>query len=495
MLKRAQNFHWASFLCILNLQVFAQDLDSMQVSLEPTGFIDDSLFVQKVDSLWLQLIDERLGFLNDSTLDTAIITLPETSDQYKKGFEQLNRKTPLNLVYNEELDPYINSYLRYKGELSKLLGLSKLYFPEMEKQLDLYQMPLELRNLSVVESALNPNARSYKGATGLWQFMLPTGKEYGLTINSYIDERKDFIKSTEAACIYLNQLYSIYGVWELAIAAYNCGPGNVNKAIRFAGGSNNFWEIRPYLPRETRKYVPKFMAMCYLMEYGELHGIKPMKLDLEFWQVDTVTIKKEIRFDQIEEFTDISNATLKSLNPHYKLGVIPASDDGMTLVIPVKYSAQFAENRDSISTYKPNKKTQYIKQAQNTSPNFAGNKSYYKVRSGDVLGTIAERNGVTVSQLRRWNGIRGSRIKVGQTLVLYKKGSSKTNSTVSDTTPSKIIETSSGNFTYHTVRKGDTLWDIAKLYSGVSVEDIRKLNTGINPNNLKMGYKLKIKKI
>tara|TARA_B100000768_G_scaffold181887_1_gene207148 strand:+ start:5905 stop:7383 length:1479 start_codon:yes stop_codon:yes gene_type:complete len=455
--------------------------------------VTEDYYLYTVDSLWLSHLDNISGLIATHA-DSTTLVLNESSLVFKQGLDSLNELTPLDLAYNSHLDQYIKEYLRYKHQLSKLLGLSTLYFPQMETILDSQDIPLEIKNLSVIESALNPNAKSYRGATGLWQFMLPTARECGLTINSYIDERKDPIKSTEAACLYLKKLYSIYGVWELSIAAYNCGPGNVNKAIRKAGGSKNFWKIRPFLPRETQKYVPRFIAMCYLMEFGDDHGIRPKELDLTFWQVDTVIVNEELRFDQITEKTSIAAQTLTTLNPQYKLKIIPTSSQGNILVLPARNSLEFAEQENEFRNYKPEQKHPYVKPTaeDNNLAEKGKTKTYYTVVSGDVLGTIAERTGVTVSQLKRWNSISGTRIKAGQKLSLYgasnKSKTPKAAQTNSTTTSQK-------GYTLYTVRKGDTLWDIAKLYSGVSPEDIKRLNKGINPKNLKMGYTLRIKKI
>jgi len=482
----------------------AQDSTDISGYVSPKNFgvvhdttqLDTGLvYIQHVDSMWLLFLESNSIILDFENSDSSLIALPQTSDQYKKGFKKLDALTPLDLSYNPLMDGFINEYLRYGHQLSKLLGLADLYFPEMEVILDRNDIPLELRNLSVIESALNPRARSHRGATGLWQFMLPTGKECGLKINSYVDERRDPVKSTEAACIYLKRLHNIYGVWELAIAAYNCGPGNVNKAIRNAGGSKNFWEIKPYLPRETQKYVPKFMAMCYLMEYGELHGITPKLPDYNYWQKDTVIIKEELRFDQITALTSINLDDLRNLNPQFNRDLIPGSQEGRVLFVPVVKKNDFLAHRSEFKNHMPAVKATYVnKPVDNSysSPKGSGKKTYYTVRSGDVLGIIAERNNVSVSALRRWNGIRGSRIKAGQKLVLY----GATPNEVSEQPEKPLLtDNGSGNYTYHTVQKGDTLWDIAKLYAGVSPDDIKRLNKGINPNNLKMGSKLKIKKI
>jgi len=497
MVLRTSLFYWTILLSLISTQLTAQD--SLFVSQEDTLMVKtDSAFTHAVDSAWLKLLDERKGLIEVEKLDSALNSTPSTynSGLFKQRFAEMNKNTPINLTYTEYLDPYINEYLRYKGQLSLLLGLNKLYFPTIESILDKNDIPLEIRNLSVVESGLNPKARSPRGAMGLWQFMLPTARECGLSIDSYVDERMDPVKSTEAACIYLQRLYDIYGVWELAIAAYNCGPGNVNKAIKLSGGSKNFWELKPYLPRETQKYVPRFMAMCYLMEYGDQHGIKAARVDHTFWDVDTVVVKKEIRFDQIAHFIDVSERDLMALNPQFKKGVVPSSTLGTPLFIPSKVILAFTEFRDQFRTYAPRKKAEYIAskhQSTYRSEN-NGKKTSYRIKSGDVLGTIAENHGVSVSQLKRWNNIRGTRIRAGQKLTIYVDESftgTNTKSYQKSNTPVVL----NASYTYHTVRKGDTLWDIAKLYSGVSSDDIKRLNSGINPNNLKMGSKLKIKKI
>jgi len=473
---------------MISLSSISQDSLTISVDTIPLTTTEDS-YIYEVDSLWLNHLDSISGLITLQT-DSTFLVVNESSYIFKQGLDSINKLTPLDLSHNSHLDRYINEYLKYKHSLSKLIGLSQLYFPQMETILDSHDIPLELRSLSVIESALNPNARSSRGATGLWQFMLPTARECGLTINSYVDERKDPKKSTEAACLYLKKLYKIYGVWELSIAAYNCGPGNLNKAIRSAGGSKNFWKIRPFLPRETQKYVPRFMAMCYLMEFGDDHGVKPNELDYTFWETDTVIVNEVLRFDQITAKLDISNRVLAELNPQYKLGIIPSSAEGNVLVIPAKDVLAFDELENEFRNYKPAQKHPFVKPTINTTDYSEKGKAktYYTVRGGDVLGTIAERNGVSVAQLKRWNGIRGTKIKAGQKLTLYTSSKQKEKSAT-------VEVTNNGDYTLYTVRKGDTLWDIAKLYSGVSTEDIKRLNKGVNPKNLKMGSTLKIKKI
>jgi len=451
--------------------------------------VEGSSYSALVDSIWVsQLESHELIYNYRVNLDTAQVIKDLPDSVYLKRFEELDNNSPFDLSYNPAVEKYIKEYLRYSSHLKKIMGLAEFYFPLMEQELDANNIPLELKYLSVIESALNPEAKSPVGASGLWQFMLPTGKECGLIINSYLDERNDPIASTKAACLYLNRLYEIYGVWELAISAYNCGPGNVNKAIKRAGGTKNYWELRPYLPRETQKYVPRFMSILYLMTYGQDHNIMPVSPDFSYWQTDTVLVKNKIRFDQITSITSIQEEELKLLNPQYRRNIIPAREEGSVLVLPVKKIAEFIEFEKVISAHKPHVKKEYVSNVKENQPkkNSSSNKDKitYKVKPGDVLGTIADRYGVSVSQLKSWNNIRGTRIKVGQNLVIYVKKTSR-NQTVA-------VPSAQNEFTFYTVRNGDTLWEIAKRYPGVSAEQIRKWNSSVNPKNLKAGTKLKI---
>jgi len=420
------------------------------------------------------------------SIDESIKSIPDSI--YHQRFEELDNLSPFDLTYNPAVEKYINEYLRYSSHLKKIMGLAEYYFPLLETELDANGIPIELKYLSVIESALNPRAKSPVGASGLWQFMLPTGRECGLTINSYVDERNDPVASTKAACMYLNKLYDIYGVWELAISAYNCGPGNVNKAIRRAGGSKNYWEIRPFLPRETQKYVPRFMSMVYLMTYGEKHNILPVVPDFSYWKVDTVMVHNQMRFNQISIQTSIKEEDLVILNPQFSKNFIPKNAKGTAIVLPISKVNEFEQAIDRIIAHKPNKRAVYVanvperNDAKKTSS--SKKKITYRVRTGDVLGTIAENYGVSVSQLKSWNGIRGTRIKVGQNLVIYQH---KT-----EPTKVQITTTEEGTYSYYTVRRGDTLWDIAKQFPGVSADQLRRWNTHVNPKNLKAGSKLKV---
>jgi membrane-bound lytic murein transglycosylase D len=354
-----------------------------------------------------------------------------------------------------------------------------------EQELANYNIPIELKYLAIVESALNPRAKSRVGATGLWQFMYPTGKMYKLEVNSYVDERSDPIMATKAACQYLSKLYSIFGDWDLALAAYNSGPGNVNKAIRRSGGATNYWNIRHNLPKETAGYVPAFLATMYLFEYASEHGLKPKNTEQAYFQTDTIQVKRLITFDQISKLVDISVEELEVLNPSYKLNIIPFVDNkNYALRLPLDAIGRFVANEKEIYAFVENE----IKVEEKALPQFVEtqNQIKYKVKSGDFLGKIAERHGVGVSQIKSWNNLRSNHIKVGQRLIIHSKNPISVVSTSQNTaTKSTLSETTK----VHTVKAGDSLWTISKKYSGISIENLRKWN-GISGNNIKLGTKL-----
>ena len=284
------------------------------------------------------------------------------------------------------------------------------YFPLFEETLDRYGLPLELKYLAVVESGLNPMARSHAGARGLWQFMYATAKYQGLRIDSYIDERRDPVRSTEAACKYLSRLYSLYDDWYLALAAYNAGPGNVNRAIRRSGGKRNFWEIRFFLPRETRNYVPAFMAVAYLMEFPAEHNIFPRDVAPPFAFLDTVMVDEVMRFDQIAPLLDLDESTLARLNPMYRMDIVPATEEHWPIVLPQMEIPAFLAFQDSMRLIEPERTPEIV---------FVPEPVTYRVKSGDVLGKIADRYGVSVRQLREWNDLSGSMIRIGQKLIIH----------------------------------------------------------------------------
>jgi len=486
----------------ISLWCFAPPVNTQSDSTEVKHSLDSLVangenYSELVDSLWANYAqDHKLIYNYRVNIDSVEILSDLPDSVYQKRFEELDNLSPFDISYNPAVEKYINEYLRYSSHLKKVMGLAEYYFPMMEAELDAHDIPLEMKYLSVIESALNPQAKSPVGASGLWQFMLPTGRECGLTINSYVDERNDPVASTKAACHYLNKLYDIYGVWELAISAYNCGPGNVNKAIRSAGGSNNYWEIRPFLPRETQKYVPRFMCMVYIMTYGEEHNITPIAPDFSYWKVDTVKVHDQMRFDQIYTQTSITAEDLQILNPQFSKNLIPKSSRGTALVLPLSKVNEFIDSKEKIRLYKPDTKAVYLanisEKPRSRTKSANRNKISYKVRSGDVLGKIAENHGVSVSQIKAWNGIRGTRIKSGQTLVIYQPENKKTTKVVATTVSNEQELLADNTYSYYIVRRGDTLWDIAKNYPGISADQIKRWNTHVNPKNLKAGSKLKI---
>ncbi len=515
--------------------------------------VQDSPIVRALDSMAFVKIYGAQYFQLDTMryVDNAKATLspegyPVFPDSiYEKRIEALNLESPIELTYNKEVKAFIDLYANKKRELTqKILGLSEIYFPMFEEILDRYNMPLELKYLAVVESALNPRAGSWAGAKGLWQFMYSTGKVYGLKVTSMVDDRYDPYKSTIAACEHLQDLYDIYGDWSLAMAAYNSGAGNVNKAIRRAGGTKNYWAVWPFLPRETRGYVPAFIAVNYIMNYAAEHKIYPMKPGLFFYDIDTVTVHDVLAFDQLNEMLHIPMEEIKFLNPQYKMGIIPAvNGKKYTLRIPRRYVADFMNNEKSLYNYKTRKGLERDKLLAEIEK--AKQRNIHVVRSGESLGLIAKRYHVYVSQLKKWNHLRGNTIYPGQKLVLFgsaspyaksgktpvkrsstksyhyvKKGENlgliakKYKCSITDLKEwnnlksSKIYpgqklyvykpETKSkatvkqGKYVYHIVQKGDTLWDIAKEYDGVTVEQIKKLNHIRNTHRLKPGQKIKI---
>ena len=327
--------------------------------------------------------------------------------------------TVIRMPFNKVVRAFIDKYADGKRkQVAAMLGISDYFFPVFEQTLEKYQLPNELKYLPVVESALIPTARSRVGATGLWQFMLFTGKIYGLEVNSLIDERCDPIKSTDAAARYLKDLYGIFGDWHLAIAAYNCGPGNVNKAIQRSGGKKDYWAIYPYLPSETRGYVPLFIAVNYVMNYYKEHRICPIRTEYPL-HTDTLILSNRMHFDQISSVIGVSKHELAQLNPQYRAGVIPASPEmPMTLCLPVNYTLTFIDNQDSIFNYQADSLLQrqmIIEPARVEVKAVVKPKvKYYKVRTGDTLSEIADKHNTTVSAIKKKNKLKGSIIKPGQ---------------------------------------------------------------------------------
>jgi len=449
------------------------------------ALIDSLVLENQLQSVFMDEIREYY-ISNTDTTDVSEVAL--NASLLKERLAKINETTPFHLAYNPALEKIIKSYLKNRRKYyPNFMARAAYYFPMIEKYLDQYDIPLEMKYLALVESALKPKAKSRVGATGLWQFMYPTGKQYKLKVSSYVDERQDPLKATIAACNYLNDLYKIFGDWDLALAAYNSGPGNVSKAIRRSGGYKNYWNIRPYLPRETAGYVPAFYATMYLFTYAQEHQLTGSAPSIHFFETDTIHIKKTVSFDQITEQTGIETAMLQFLNPEYKLDIIPfIKGKEYTLRIPKKQADIFLKNEtelyalvDADAARREKPLPQYFEMDK---------RIRYRVKNGDYLGKIAYKYGVRVSDIKRWNGLKNTNLKIGQRLSIYPKRlrvpkPSKT---------SAINKTTKETPTIYIVKKGDSLWTIAKKFKKVSVNQIKEWNNIWSGKTIQPGKKLKI---
>ncbi len=532
--------------------------------------LDDSDLAEEIvnESHTLYMLDSLVGltFFKDDELlfDRDLLNVYNYPEDYVPTFSDsvyqariaiLNREMPLDLTYNKTVRAYIDLYAQNKrGLTSRILGLSEVYFPMFEEILDQYNMPLELKYLAVIESALIPTAGSHAGAKGLWQFMYRTGKVYGLEATSLVDDRFDPYKSTIAAAQHLQDLYNIYQDWWLVLAAYNSGAGNVNKAIRRAGGIKNYWAIWPFLPRETRGYVPAFIAVTYVMNHAAEHNLYPVHPGILYNAIDTIHVHDILYFDQISEFMNIPVEDLKYLNPSFKQGIIPASpDDTYVLRLPRSLSGYFVSHEEEIYNFKSKKGLELEKLL--TEVEEVSQRQVHIVKSGENLGSIARRYRTSVANLQAWNNLRSTTIHPGQRLTVnadaahtggsqssasvtrrsgeqsthtVKKGenlgliASKYKCSVNDLKnwnnlksntiqpnqklivykPTDNLQASSDaaskssggdvQYIYHVVKSGDTLWEIAKQYDGVTVDDLKRLNKITNAHSLKPGQKLRV---
>lgn len=417
----------------------------------------------------------------------------ESKDQlYRDRLARMESAIPLtyNPAVREAIDLYVN---RRSNLMSLMLSRATYYFPIIEEELDRQGLPLELKYLAIVESALNPTAVSRMGATGFWQFMLRTGKIYGLTINSVIDERMDPRKSTRAMCEYFKDMYALYGDWMLAIAAYNCGPGNINKAIRRSGGKRDFWEIFPYLPRETRSYVPFFIAAFYSMEYYREHDIRPSAIHIPI-ATDTVHLARRCTTRELAEITSVSLDTIELLNPMYKKGIIPGNQQSQVIVLPAQAAIDFASNKEKYfaSHHKSDAKVEDSAPDMDEKQTADSEREVtYRVRRGDSLGSIARRYHVTTAQIKEWNGLRSNMIHPGQKLVIRTGAKASVSAAKSGTSSKKKSSTRQHSARYYTVKRGDTLSGIASKYKGVTVTQIKRANN-LRSNNIRPGQRLLI---
>ena len=376
---------------------------------EVVNFHDDKFL--KFDTLFsnFKLIESNI--IKDSSFNEELIRL---------RLDSLNRLTPLELTYNQTVLKFIKFYIKQrKSQVAKLLALSDYYFPIFEEYLDKYSMPLELKYIPIIESSLRVDAKSPAGAVGIWQFMYYTAKEYNLRINSYLDERRDVYKSTEAACQYLNKAFNIFDNWELAVASYNCGRGNVTKALRRSGGELNYWKIRPFLPRETRNYIPALISVIYVMNYASEHGIKAdTTYSIDIHTIDTVQLKKPIKISHLAEVLKIEQSLIEELNPVYKNKLVPyRSGEKFHVVLPHYKWGVFLNNEDSIYSL-----LNKMEEDENLEyPLFSDiEKIKYVVKSGDYLGRIARKYKCKVSEIMTWNDLSSSKIRVGQKIYIYR---------------------------------------------------------------------------
>ena len=494
-------------LMIMPIILQAQDSLRNDTVIKITGFIEDDPVAAMLDSLATLRIFESKSFLNTnanqssrSYSDNDIIYFPDSV--YRERITDMSLQSPFEYVYNTEVRNFIDLYAyRKRGLTERILGLSQIYFPLFEEQLDKYHMPLELKYLAVIESALNPIANSRAGAKGLWQFMYGTGKVYGLKISSYVDDRFDPIKSTIAACEHLTDLYNIYGNWSLALAAYNSGAGNVNKAIRRSGGAKNFWIIQKYLPKETRSYVPAFIAASYVLTYASEHHISPIDPGILFYEIDTVIVRNPISFDQLSEMLNIPMVEIQFLNPAYKKGIIPATcDNPYVLRLRKDKIADFINNESALYCYKT-KKGMEKDSLQSLVYYNTRETTEYVVKKGETISSIAKKFHMSVTELKSLNNLQKSYVKPKQRLFVFSgppKGKVPEKTTLATSPPADsnskqiaepIAETPQVIST-HTVKKGETLNKIALNY-GITVDNLVKWNN-LKSHNIIIGQKLKL---
>ncbi|MBN2682907.1 MAG: transglycosylase SLT domain-containing protein [Bacteroidales bacterium] len=447
----------------------------------------DSLFINIFyDSFEFNLSLEALQYQNDDSI-------PANSDLiYEYRMVKLNKTSPIQLDYNAVVKRYIEMYtVRKKGLSARMLGLAKLYFPIFEEKLDKYDLPLELKYLAIVESALNPLARSKSGAVGLWQFMLNSGKMFDLRIDSYVDERRDPYKSTEAACKYLDYLYRTFNDWQLALAAYNGGPGIVRNAIERSGGKTNFWELRPFLPIETQGYVPAFIAVAYMMNYYAEHDITVVNAPYTNYQVDTVMIKQSLNFSQVTKFVDISLEELKYLNPAYKQNYIPVTEKPEILVLPANKISTFLKYENEILAFQPIVPC-YNSQLANAGGREGKVKVFHTVSKGEYLNKIAIQYGCTIEDLKAWNNMQNNSLFSGQQMEVWIDPAHihRYNISKSDI----VIEEKSteSEYFYYVVQKGDSIKNIAQKFNCKSLEELQDVNDIKTDAEVTPGTKIKI---
>jgi membrane-bound lytic murein transglycosylase D len=452
----------------------------------------DDPVIQALDKLYTLPYFEKNRLVTDTSklnkYKFPSDSVPVYNDEiYRARLEKLDAATPFSLTYNQHVKGFIHLYAVKKRELtSRVLGMSSVYFPLFEEVLDKYDMPLEFKYLAVVESALNPVAKSRSGAMGLWQFMYRTGLIYDLKVTSYIDDRCDPYKSTVAACLYLKYLYGLYGNYELAMAAYNCGPGNVNRAIRRSGGKKDYWELWPYLPQETRGYVPAFIAVNYIMNYATEHNLYPVAPVKTYYEYDTVKVSNEVSFEQLSKTLEIPLEVVEYLNPSYKKQLVPKTDQQMVVSIPRNKIGLFIQNEELVYNY--GKTESETENAAEENFVLKEVRRSHIVKKGEYLGAIAEKYNCSVNDIKAWNDLRSAQIQPGQKLTVY-VSTKIVQPTENITEKINSEQKDDGKATFYTIQDGDTLFSIAKK-QGITVADIEQLNKNIDVKNLKPGSKI-----
>lgn len=481
---------------------------TQKITVLPNEEPADFSMIDQIDSLLnIWYIKQSIQANSEKFIPTSTEGVSFPDSVYAKRLSEIPSIVPLS--YNKEVKAYIEMYCIRKRKLAGIIiGLSKYYFPMYEEIMEQNGVPQELKYLSIIESALNPNAVSCVGATGLWQFMYSTGRMYGLEVNTFVDARKDPVRSTHAAARYLNDLHKIFNDWTLALAAYNCGPGNVRKAIRKAGGKTDFWQIYYYLPKETRGYVPAYIAASYMMNYYDQHNINVVPIDMPVI-TDTVVVNKEVHLQQISAVLNIPMDELRSLNPQYKRDIVPAYKDMYPINLSPQKAIDFCALRDSIHSY--NYSTYFTPlqvvdvESQNNNPalNVAQlKKKYHYVKRGETLQSISKKYGIAVNEIKYLNKIKGKSVAAGRNIVVgfvplektivKSEDSTKTElaaTPVNQTDLSKQSENNSNvdkkepqKYKYYKVIAGDTIFSIAKKFNGITHLDI------MNSNKLKKGH-------
>jgi membrane-bound lytic murein transglycosylase D len=446
-----------------------------------------------VDSVEVATVEEEIFFKEDSLVfyalpvDVEYIPGDDLPAIVQDRLQCIEKTIPL--TYNDRVHAFINFFTVRDREYTRMVARRKdLYFPIFEKYLAKYGLPDELKYLAIIESGLNPRAVSRARAVGLWQFMAPTGRYYGLHQDWYIDDRMDPEKSTDAACRYLRDLYKMFGDWELALASYNAGPGNVKKAIRRSGYKRNFWEAYAFLPRETRSYVPQFVAIIYAMNYLDEHNFYDVGEE-QMMPYDTIQSKQFLHFNTFASLTNICVEDLQKLNPSIQRNALPTTTKSYTLKIPTIAKEMLALNRAAIldSASRVGKKELEVLAKNTEGSTYGRDKIVYRVKSGDVLGSIALRYRVRVADIQKWNNLHSNTIRVGQLLNIWLKQPSNLPVTVS--TPKTITPAPIPGSKMYVVQPGDTLWDISKKFEGLTIEKIKEFNNLTN-SKIQPGQKL-----